>query len=445
MLKSVFLAFGIVSGLSTSTIFTPLWLDSMSDSSKMTVNNSGNSSSNAIDNYAVIFFVSIINLLLSSVIMITILLIRKFLKIWHTKVNCSKGNMFYVGLADAVSTIFLVYAANGSRTAPYLQAIATNFAIPVTFLTRFVILHKKPSLRKTISAIMVFCAELVALIPDIFPKLENDSSKSDDGGASGIAGILWPLCYFAGFIPQAIVNVVFEKSAKDLTSNNHPTMETIHMMFWSYLFCFLSLLALFWTDLIPGFGDASTIKMFWEKLSFDFECFLGAADCPSLTILYSGITILAMLLTRLFVVVFLHFSEGANFLIIIMSLQTPVVVLFWTLFNEHPFHWNPNVHLSTWLSITAICIMLPSIYCYNRSSTETTDKNERADHQSEEARRLLVCSTDSYQSIDALSTVVINSDTMTSHHNPLGIHRPYSPQFASSLNTEGSDVEWSFS
>lgn len=38
------------------------------------------------------------------------------------------------------------------------------------------------------------------------------------------------------------------------------------MMFWSYLFCFLSLLALFWTDLIPGFGDASTIKMFWEKL-----------------------------------------------------------------------------------------------------------------------------------------------------------------------------------
>jgi hypothetical protein len=140
MLKTVLLGFGIVIGLSTSTIFTPLWLDSMSDSSKTQVNKSGNSStsSTAIDNYAVIFFVSVMNLLLSTFLIITILLIGKFMKTYHTGVNCKKGNMFCVGLADAVSTIFLVYAANGSRTAPYLQAIATNFAIPVTFLTRSV-------------------------------------------------------------------------------------------------------------------------------------------------------------------------------------------------------------------------------------------------------------------------------------------------------------------
>lgn len=54
------------------------------------------------------------------------------------------------------------------------------------------------------------------------------------------------------------------------------------------------------------------------RLRFNFECFLGATDCPDLTHLYSGITILAMLLTRLFVVLFLHFLEGANYLIIIM-------------------------------------------------------------------------------------------------------------------------------
>jgi hypothetical protein len=80
------------------------------------------------------------------------------------------------------------------------------------------------------------------------------------------------------------------------------------------------------------------------------------------------------------------------------------------------------------------------------SPTETTNETENTERRSsEETRRLLVCSTDSYQSIDALSTVVINSDTMTSHPNPLGVHRPYSPQFASSVTTEGSDVEWSFS
>ncbi|XP_062593306.1 uncharacterized protein LOC134254801, partial [Saccostrea cucullata] len=440
--------FGIVTGLSTSTIFTPLWLDSMAGSSTIPANKSGNSTAHVIDNYAVIFIVSIINFVLATVILASILLLGKVLNVFQAKVNSGKRDLFFVGLADAVSTIFLVYAANGSRTAPYLQALATNFAIPVTFLTRFIILRRKPSIQKAISAVMVFCAELIALIPSIFPNLENESSKKDDGGASGIAGILWPLCYFVGFIPQTIVNVVLEKSAKSSGTQDHVTLESLYIMFWSYLFCFLSLLALFWTDLIPGFGDAASINMFWKGLSFNFECFVGAADCPSVTHLYSGITILAMLLTRLFVVLFLHFSEGANYLIIIMSLQTPVVVLFWTLFDEQPFHWHPDVHLSTWLSIASICIMLPSIYCYNRSSVETpvtSEEDKMADKTTEESHRLLVCSTDSYQSIEASTCVVINSDSQTSHYNPVGFHGSYSSQFASSLNTEGSDVEWSFS
>nr|XP_022332511.1 uncharacterized protein LOC111130104 isoform X2 [Crassostrea virginica] len=185
--------------------------------------------------------------------------------------------------------------------------------------------------------------------------------------------------------------------------------------------------------------------MFWRGLSFNFECFLGVTDCPILTHLYSGITILAMLLTRLFVVLFLHISEGANYLIIIMSLQTPVVVLFWTLFDEKPFHWHPDAHLSTWLSIAAICIMLPSIYFYNRKSSEVPAKDVN-ETEPQEDRRLLVCSTDSYQSIDASSAIVVNNDSMSSiSYNFSGLRRSYSPHFASSLNTDGSEVEWSFS
>lgn len=442
MLKFLVLAIGIVIGLSTSTIFTPLWLDSMSSSA---VNTTGNSSKIAIDNYAVIFIVSVINLLLSALILVSILLFGKLFKSAHIIVKSHKRDMLCVGFADAVSTVFLVYAANGSRTPPYLQALATNFAIPVTFLTRFIILHKKPSVRKATSAGLVFCAELIALIPSIFPELEDKSARKDDGGASGLAGVLWPLCYIFGFVPQAIVNVVFEKSSKSSAAlKDHAVLETIHMMFWSYFFCLISLILLFWTDLIPGFGDADSVKSFWKGLQFNFECFLGATNCPDLTHLYSGITILAMLLTRMFVVLFLHFSEGANYLIIIMSLQTPLVVLFWTLFNEKPFHWNPDVHLSTWLSMASICIMLPAIYCYNKNSVEIPEENKRTE-SSEEERGLLVCSTDSYQSIEASSGVVINSDSLNSNYNFTGLRRSYSPQFASSLNTEGSEVEWSFS
>lgn len=73
---------------------------------------------------------------------------------------------------------------------------------------RFIILHKKPSVRKATSAVLVFCAELIALIPSIFPKLEDKSARKDDGGASGLAGILWPLCYFFGFVSIFIVKAI---------------------------------------------------------------------------------------------------------------------------------------------------------------------------------------------------------------------------------------------
>lgn len=135
MLKFLVLAIGIVIGLSTSTIVTPLWLDSMS-SSVIPVNTTGNSSTIAIDNYAVIFIVSVINLLLLSVILVSISLFGKLFKSAQVVLNSHKRDMLWVGFADAVSTVFLVYSANGSRTPPYLQALATNFAIPVTFLTR---------------------------------------------------------------------------------------------------------------------------------------------------------------------------------------------------------------------------------------------------------------------------------------------------------------------
>lgn len=63
------------------------------------------------------------------------------------------------------------------------------------------------------------------------------------------------------------------------------------------------------------------------RLRFNFGCFLGATDCPDLTHLYSGITILAMLLTRMFAVLFLHFSEGANYLIIIMVNSQDIICI----------------------------------------------------------------------------------------------------------------------
>ena len=49
-------------------------------------------------------------------------------------------------------------------------------------------------------AVLVLIAEFTALIPDIFPELQTSESRKSVGGAEGVAGILWPLCFFLGYV-----------------------------------------------------------------------------------------------------------------------------------------------------------------------------------------------------------------------------------------------------
>ena len=83
--------------------------------------------------------------------------------------------------------------------------IDNNVTIEVIFVYllccyRFIILRRRPTCRKVCFAGLVLLAEFIALIPSIFPALEGTKAHSNDGGASGLAGVLWPLCYFLGFV-----------------------------------------------------------------------------------------------------------------------------------------------------------------------------------------------------------------------------------------------------
>jgi len=48
------------------------------------------------------------------------------------------------------------------------------------------------------------------------------------------------------------------------------------------------------------------------------RCFIGVDYCDSQAHISSILVILAMLITRVLVIIFLKFSEGANYLVIIM-------------------------------------------------------------------------------------------------------------------------------
>ena len=56
------------------------------------------------------------------------------------------------------------------------------------------------------------------------------------------------------------------------------TKELLLFYFWTQLFGFLWVLLLFWADVIPGFGQASSFVDFFSKLNKALECHFGIMD-----------------------------------------------------------------------------------------------------------------------------------------------------------------------
>ena len=52
----------------------------------------------------------------------------------------------------------------------------------------------------------------------------------------------------------------------------------------------------------------------------------------------------------------------------LQATTTPIQLVFWTLFQEHPFRWRPQAQLSMWLSMAAIVVMVPAIFVYDTGS-----------------------------------------------------------------------------
>ena len=53
-------------------------------------------------------------------------------------------------------------------------------------------------------AAAVVVAVFISLIPRIFPNLESNAAKHEEGGATGVAGVFWPLCIGFSEVPFAI-------------------------------------------------------------------------------------------------------------------------------------------------------------------------------------------------------------------------------------------------
>lgn len=138
-LKNGIFAIGVVVTLSVSTILTPLWIDSINIKNGTLTNRSNVTYDQFkhVNSYSVIFIVNSIYLVLSAIVL-GIFILLNLNNDSIKEIKSFKVDFLFIGFADAISTVCLVYASSGSRTAPYLQSLTSNLLIPVTFIVRFV-------------------------------------------------------------------------------------------------------------------------------------------------------------------------------------------------------------------------------------------------------------------------------------------------------------------
>ena len=132
---ALFLIIVCIVSNSGSSILTPLWLDAL-DQTGNASNTCGNYTSEFhIDAYATMFIVSALFTLLFGVITFVSWCCFPG-QITHRERSYPKWQFVIIGVSDTLSAVCFVYASSGCRTAPYLQSIASNFSVPVTFVVR---------------------------------------------------------------------------------------------------------------------------------------------------------------------------------------------------------------------------------------------------------------------------------------------------------------------
>ncbi|ELT87623.1 hypothetical protein CAPTEDRAFT_209831 [Capitella teleta] len=281
---------------------------------------------------------------------------------------------------------------------------------------RFFLLRRRPSCMKLVCAGIVTLAELMCLIPSIVPSLEDAHAHSQEGGSTGAGRFLWPLCFVLSQVPFAVANALMERSVKrgQTQEEAHKSSVAEELSLFYFLFGWtlvvvLTVTSLLWLDILPGFGTAGGPGQFAEKykrindlkqvsrclcsFAFGFKCIFGGAGCSPSSAVLGWINYSVTALGCFAFACLMRFSEGANFTIIALTLRTPLVFLFWTLFTEDPFHFEPHVHLSTWLSIAGIVIMLPAILVYDFAPKEI-DSSKPSGNVLDDDRQTLIVNAD---------------------------------------------------
>jgi drug/metabolite transporter (DMT)-like permease len=250
-----------------------------------------------------------------------------------------------LGVLNAFNGILIVYSSPLKRTHGSMQAILSSATMPFTVLFSKLILRKSYHKQQLIGVFLTVMGMSVSLIPILCNfSLENTE-------------ILWPAIFVVGQIPLVVMNIIEEKIFEE-----QPNYDSVLLIAWESLYQFITLLLLYWVDIIPGFGMSNSLLDWDQKFKNGIACFLTPwnmqIDKCSYCALTGGIFIIAYCCYYILSAELIRYAS-ANTVAVVSSISPVLVVFFWIAFPSI----NDWADGKTYSSLNIICelIALPVI------------------------------------------------------------------------------------
>lgn len=226
--------------------------------------------------------------------------------------------LFLIGFCNALSGILIVFTSSLTKTNGYLQAILMQLTIPATFIFSKLLIKNSITTNHILSILILSIGIIIGFIPNYSKIYQNN--------------YIYPLLFGLSCIPISLMSVLQNKiysSDKDY--------NIAWILFSESFWQFITILLLFWTDLIPEFGTSNSFTVFFNNFEFGFSCFFSPVSgiqgkciyCP-----FIGILFCISYCTTYYLQSILIKNISANYICILNALISPISMILWFIFKD---------------------------------------------------------------------------------------------------------------
>ncbi|EGD80248.1 hypothetical protein PTSG_10924 [Salpingoeca rosetta] len=233
-----------------------------------------------------------------------------------------QGRLLLIGISDAANGILLVFAT--ANTPNDLQGPLLQATIPLTLVASYFVRHveKRYRLWQIVGAIVTMIGIFVSLVPALH------SAATHKHDAQFPNGTWWAAVFVFSCVPAVLMNVYMEAIFNKYRDTSTDSYDKYLLLAWESLYQVLAMVALWWTDFLPGFGPSSNFHDAAHSLAGGFKCFFGAESgcqyAALMGILFAGFYIMSYVFTAI-----VADTDSANMASLIAALANPLSSVFW--------------------------------------------------------------------------------------------------------------------